>query len=100
MTITAPTVLRDLASSKKFVFTSVATLAVVAAWRFGVLTKEDVKGFLEILWAVYVGAQGVADLARRAPAPTTLTKDEQEIDPASAPVSAATPSEEQAKETS
>jgi len=60
-----PAVLTDLASSKKFLFTLVTTLIVLAAGWAGALSKAEVLGVLGVLWPVYLGAQGIADVGQK-----------------------------------
>jgi len=61
-----PTVVQDLISSKKFIFVLVATLLLLIATHFGVISKEDAATFLKILWPTYIGAQGLADFGKSA----------------------------------
>ena len=57
-----PLVLTDLLASKKFLFTILVTFAVLLAGWQGAMTKAEVLSVLGILWPVYLGAQGVADV--------------------------------------
>ncbi len=61
-----PLVIKDLLSSKKFIFTMVATVLLILAGKLGALPMEKVQSFLEILWPVYLGAQGLADMGKHA----------------------------------
>lgn len=60
-----PPVLNDLLASKKFIFTLAVTLLVLVAGHFGALTKPEVMAVLGVLWPVYLGAQGVADVGQK-----------------------------------
>lgn len=57
-----PSVLSDLLASKKFVAALALSALLIAASHFGYLSKEDATSFLKVLWPVYLGAQGVADV--------------------------------------
>jgi len=57
-----PQVFKDLVLSKKFVFVLMTTFALIVAAHFDALPKEDVVTLLKILWPVYIGAQGIADI--------------------------------------
>jgi hypothetical protein len=60
-----PAVLSDLINSKKFLFTLAVTLSVLVAGHFGALSKVEVLSLLGVLWPVYLGAQGVADVGQK-----------------------------------
>ncbi len=60
-----PLVLQDLVQSKKFIFVLLVTFAVLAAGTYGAMTKPEVLAVLGVLWPVYLGAQGVADIGAK-----------------------------------
>jgi hypothetical protein len=60
-----PLVLSDLLASKKFLFTLAVTLAVLVAGHLSLLSKPEILALLGILWPVYLGAQGVADVGAK-----------------------------------
>ncbi len=57
-----PSVLTELIGSKKFLITLLLTVVVLIAGYEGVLSKPEVMTTLGVLWPVYLGAQGVADV--------------------------------------
>lgn len=57
-----PAIIKDLFNSKKFLFTLLLTAALLAGTGFGLLPKEDALRILVVLWPVYLGAQGIADI--------------------------------------
>lgn len=61
-----PTVFKDLLSSKKFVFVCLTTVLLIAGGKIGFMSAEEVHAFLKVLWPVYLGAQGLADLGKHA----------------------------------
>ena len=69
-----PKVLKDMLASKKFIFTIAATVLLIIAGKLGALPMEKVQSFLEILWPVYLGAQGLADLGKHAAATKAKTE--------------------------
>ena len=60
-----PPVLKDLASSKKFVFVLFISVMVGVLAYLGVLTKPETLGLLGVLWPVYLGSQGLTDVSQK-----------------------------------
>jgi hypothetical protein len=60
-----PAVIPDLFTSKKFVFVLVVSVLAGVASYFGVMTKAEALGLLGVLWPVYLGSQGLADVGQK-----------------------------------
>lgn len=69
-----PTVITDMLSSKKFLFSIGATILTLAAWKLGAFTHDEVKLILAILWPTYLASQGLADFGKHAAAETSASE--------------------------
>lgn len=60
-----PPVITDLAQSKKFIFVLCISILIVVSAFFHVVTKTEALSLLGVLWPVYLGAQGIADVSQK-----------------------------------
>lgn len=57
-----PEVIKNMLSSKKFVFVLLVSVIAVVSAHYGVITKPETIAILTLLWPMYLGSQGVADI--------------------------------------